>query len=65
EIKEGATADFVLVDLKGKWDVTTDVFASKSKNSPFLGWKVEGVVKYCIVDGKIVFENGEFKRKGK
>jgi len=65
EIRKGSTADFVLVDLKDQWKVTTDVFASKSKNSPFLGWKLEGVVKYCIVDGKIVFEHGEFKRKRK
>jgi dihydroorotase len=65
EIKEGATADFTIVDLKSGWEVTTEVFASKSKNSPFLGWKLEGVVRYCIVDGKTVFEKGNFKRKGK
>jgi dihydroorotase len=65
EIRNGATADFVIVDLKGSWEVNTEVFASKSKNSPFLGWKLQGVVKYCMVDGKIVFENGVFKRKEK
>lgn len=60
EIKEGAVADFTIVDLKSSWDVTTDIFVSKSKNSPFLGRKLEGVVRYCIVEGKTVFENGEF-----
>ena len=63
EIKNGSTADFVIVDLKDSWEVTADVFASKSKNSPFLGWELQGVIKYCIVDGKIVFENGAFKEK--
>ncbi len=65
EIKEGAIADFTIVDLKSNWKVAADVFASKSKNSPFLGWKLEGVVKYCIVDGRTVFENGDFKKKKK
>jgi len=65
EIKEGAIADFTIVDLKSNWKVAADVFASKSKNSPFLGWKLEGVVKYCIVDGQTVFENGDFKKKKK
>ncbi len=63
EVKEGATADFTIVDLKGVWDVTMDVFASKAKNSPFLGRKLEGIVRYCIVDGRIIFKNGDFINK--
>ena len=65
EIKEGATADFTIVDLKNSWEVTTEGFASKSKNSPFLGRELEGIVKYCIIDGITVFEESEFKRKTK
>jgi dihydroorotase len=65
EIKEGATADFTIVDLKSSWEVTNEGFASKSKNSPFLGQELEGIVKYCIVDGKIVFDNGNFLRTEK
>jgi len=34
-------------------------FESKSKNSPFHGYKVKGRVKYTIVAGKIVLDNGE------
>ncbi|MBN1693948.1 dihydroorotase [candidate division WOR-3 bacterium] len=60
EVKEGATADFTIVDLKGVWEVTTDVFASKAKNSPFLGRKLKGIVRYCIVDGRTIFKNGDF-----
>ncbi len=63
EIKKGAIADFTIVDLKGGWEVTMDVFASKSKNSPFLGRKLEGIVRYCIVDGRIIFKNGDFINK--
>ena len=60
EIKEGGTADFTIVDVKSSWEVTADVFASRAKNSPFIGRKLEGNVKYCIVKGKTVFENGDF-----
>jgi dihydroorotase len=65
EIKEGATADFTIVDLKSSWEVTVDVFASKAKNSPFLGRKLEGIVRYCIVDGRIIFKNGDFMNQRK
>jgi dihydroorotase len=65
EIKEGGVADFTIVDLKGSWDVTPEDFASKSKNSPFLGKKLEGAVRYTIVNGKIVYKNGDFINYGK
>jgi dihydroorotase len=63
EVKEGATADFAILDLKDSWEVTPNTFASKSKNSPFLGMKLEGIVRYCIVGGKIIFKDGDFINK--
>jgi dihydroorotase len=60
EIKEGSVADFTLVDLKKSWTVNTDDFVSKSENSSFLGCKLNGIVEYCIVNGKIVYKNGSF-----
>ena len=60
EIKEGAIADFALVDLKESWTVSQDNFVSKSKNSAFLGRKLEGTVEFCIVNGKVVYKKGEF-----
>ncbi|MEO0293977.1 MAG: dihydroorotase [candidate division WOR-3 bacterium] len=65
EIKEGGIADFTIVDLKGSWKVEADGFVSKSKNSPFLGKRLEGVVKYTIVDGRIVYREGDFLIKKK
>jgi dihydroorotase len=60
EIKEGATADFTLVDLKAAWTVNRGDFVSKSENSAFLGRKVKGIVEYCIVNGRVVYKEGEF-----
>lgn len=54
ELKVGFPADITIVDLNKKWKIKN--FVSKSKNSPFLGWQVEGMVATTIVNGKIVYE---------
>ncbi len=36
-IKVGVSADLVLFDLENEFELTVDYFASKSKNSPFIG----------------------------
>jgi len=63
EIRDGGIADLVLVDLKGEWEVREDTLASKSKNSPYLGEKLRGVVVCTIVDGRIVYREGEWRRR--
>jgi dihydroorotase len=65
ELKEGGTADFTIVDLKSVWEVNPEDFASKSKNSPFLGRKLEGTVRYTIVNGNIIYNNGDFINTGR
>jgi len=54
ELKVGSPADITIVDLNKKWKVEN--FASKSKNSPYLGWQVQGLITITIVNGKIVYE---------
>lgn len=34
-------------------------FYSKSSNSPFIGWKLKGKIKYTICNGKVVFTDKE------
>ena len=58
-VKDGATADFVLIDLKKKWKITEEKLHSLSRNSPFLGWDVYGRVVYTIVNGKVVYKEGD------
>ena len=52
----GADADVVIVDPKAAWTVDPTRFKSKSRNSPFAGWKVKGRVLHTIVGGRIVHE---------
>jgi dihydroorotase len=55
-IKKGARADLVLIDLNHEWQIETEKFHSKSKNSPFEGFKVKGRAVKTVVAGKIVYE---------
>lgn len=51
---ENAPADFVLFDPHEAWEVKADEIVSKSKNTPYLGYRLYGKVRYTFVDGKIV-----------
>lgn len=52
----GADADVTIVDPAREWVVDITKTASKSRNSPFHGWKLRGQVLATIVSGKIVWE---------
>lgn len=52
-LAEGAPADLVLFDPQESFLV--DGFASKSGNSPFLGWRLKGKVKYTICGGEVLY----------
>lgn len=54
-LSAGAVADITIVDLNTQVEVT-DKFVSKSKNSPFIGWKLKGFPVCTIVSGNIVYE---------
>ena len=53
-IAVGAPADLVLFDENEEW--TVQRFHSKASNSPFLGKKLTGRVRYTVCGGKIVYE---------
>lgn len=52
----GASADVTIVDPQAQWEVDPSRFRSKSRNTPFAGWKVKGRVTTTIVSGRVVFE---------
>lgn len=54
-VEVGAVADLVIVDTEEEF--TVDKFNSKSSNSPYVGEKLFGKIKYTICDGKIVYRD--------
>ena len=52
----GADADMVIFSPGQEWRVEKSGFVSKSKNSPFLGRKLKGVVEYTIYEGRIAYK---------
>ena len=58
----GADADLVLVDAQAQWEVDPTRFRSKSRNTPFTGWKIRGLVIMTMVEGRVVFQAGEAGR---
>jgi dihydroorotase len=54
-LSEGVVADVTLIDPDETWVVDSGEFQSKSKNTPFMGWKMRGRVLKTIVGGKVVW----------
>lgn len=50
-LNPGAAADVTLFDPKACWEVQPENFISKSKNSPFIGRKLQGKVESVWIDG--------------
>ena len=55
KLNVGADADITLLDLGAEMVVDRDKFESKSRNSPFHGWKLTGAAVMTVVGGKVVF----------
>jgi len=54
-LEVGKPADITIVDLQTEQEVVTEQLVSKSKNTPFGGYKLKGWPVATIVDGNIVF----------
>jgi len=49
----GADADITIIDPDLEWTVDVSQFRSRSKNTPFGGWKLKGRAVQTIVGGKV------------
>jgi dihydroorotase len=54
-ITEGLPADITVIDPEFSYTIDADRFYSKSRNTPFQGWKTMGKALVTIVGGSIVF----------
>jgi len=57
-LKPGADADVTIIDPHTEWTIDPSQFHSKSKNSPFGGWKARGRAHTVIVDGEVRYALG-------
>jgi dihydroorotase len=58
-LRAGAVADVTIIDPAAEWSIEPSKFKSKSRNSPFAGWKVRGRAHRVIVDGQVKFQRPE------
>jgi dihydroorotase len=59
QLSVGAPADITIFDRKKQWTFDAKDSKSKSRNTPFGGWKLTGKVVTTIVSGVVVGESGK------
>jgi dihydroorotase len=55
-LEVGREADVTILDPEYEVVVEAATLRSRSKNSPFLGWRLRGAAMYTMVAGKVIFE---------
>jgi dihydroorotase len=63
-LEQGKNADLTVVDFNCQFKIDASKFKSKAKFSPYDGWDVQGKVVKTIVNGQVVFDEGEIVAKG-
>ncbi|QYY32299.1 MULTISPECIES: dihydroorotase [Cupriavidus] len=56
-LASGAVADICVFDPKEVWKVDRQSIKSQGKNSPWLGYEMEGRVRMTLVGGQVVYGN--------
>jgi dihydroorotase len=52
----GSPADVTILDLGHRWVVDPSTFRSRSRNTPFGGWALQGIAVRTVVGGRTVFQ---------
>ncbi len=60
ELIPGMDADLTVVDIKYEWIIRNEDLYSKSKFTPFNGWRIKGKVVKTFVRGFLAFDEGSF-----
>ncbi|HYF79120.1 MAG TPA: dihydroorotase [Symbiobacteriaceae bacterium] len=53
---QGAAADITVIDLDRTWTVRAEEMASRSRNTPFIGWELTGAPYATVVGGVLRME---------
>lgn len=64
-VREGYFADLTIVDLNSPWTVSKENTLSKCGWSPLEGTTFQGKVTHTIVNGHLVYEEGQFNESEK
>ena len=59
-LSAGSDADICIFDPDEERLIDENSFFSKSNNSPWIGESLRGVVKQTIINGKLIYNNGNF-----
>jgi dihydroorotase len=55
-LQEGRSADVCIFNPTSPWTISRDTLVSQGKNTPYLGYELEGRVQQTLVAGNIVFD---------
>ena len=55
-LSPGAPADLCVFDPAAEWTVSPALLHSQGKNTPFLGQRLQGRVRYTVIDGHVDYE---------
>jgi dihydroorotase len=55
-IRPGARADLAAFDTDSEWTVEPNRFRSRSRNTPFAGWRLRGRPVYTIAGGRVAYD---------
>ena len=56
KIKKNGVGDITIIDPEQEIIIDREKMASKSKNTPFHGWKMHGQVRYTLINGEIIYD---------
>ena len=60
----GAPGDVTVIDPARRWTVRPDRFRSKSRNTPFAGFRLTGKAVATIVGGRVVYDGTSEREEG-
>lgn len=63
-LRPGRPADVTLFDPDAEWEIDPSDFVSRSRNTPFSGWKVRGKAVTVIVGGRVLMRDGALDNSG-